>query len=204
MTIIEYPETNPEELKDYTSGQLLKTIYSLLLGGKSKQLSMIDLCCDNASITGLLNFREKTFVDIRPDAPSRRLPNFVCTDVLGEHEIFNKKYDAAFCLDGIEHLSKKDGLRLLERMKKIASKNIIFTPLGDMDVREGNDPLLHHSGWLPEEFNNYIVINFPKFHPRLNAGAFIAFQDWTNPANVESIAEKLSTLDIGHYIIQEI
>lgn len=75
-----------------------------------------------------------------------------------------KSVDSAFMIDVIEHVSKEDGQKALEKLKVIVrSQIILFTPLGYMDQEpseDGIDPWgmggtewqKHRSGWTPEDF----------------------------------------------------
>ena len=65
-----------------------------------------------------------------------------------------RQFDACVALDVIEHLTKEDGLKLLQDMEKIARKRVvIFTPKGFLPQRHAaNDDLqVHLSGWEPAE-----------------------------------------------------
>lgn len=69
-----------------------------------------------------------------------------------------KKYDLVFCSQLIEHITKKDGERLISLMQKLASKIIfISTPRGYVDqydkYLELNPFHEHLSGWTVEDFN---------------------------------------------------
>jgi len=67
-------------------------------------------------------------------------------------------FDCVLLTDLIEHLEKKDGVLLLEKMEKIAKKKIvIFTPEGFFPQGEHfNNPFqVHKSGWNTEEMRGY-------------------------------------------------
>ena len=76
-------------------------------------------------------------------------------DVLDIGKNFQKdSFDCVLASDLIEHLTKKDGLNLLEMMEKIAKKKvIIFTPNGFLSQGEvNNNPWqIHKSGWDVKE-----------------------------------------------------
>jgi hypothetical protein len=206
MLEITFPDTLPDKCKEYGVHQLFKILCIYLLKNDISRMSLIDLCCDLAPVTRHMWFKQSTYVDINPDISNQKLPNFVCTDVLSNHAIFNKKYDVATCFDGIEHLSKENGIRLLERMKNLATHNIIFTPLGEFCVQGGDDPYYHHSGWLPEEFQDYVTIVFPKFHATaLNIGAFIAYRNWNVEVNKEEerVVKFLKEMNIGPFFVNK-
>ena len=64
------------------------------------------------------------------------------------------QFDACVALDLIEHLTKPEGLKLLEQMERIAKRKvIIFTPSGFVPQRHAaQDDLEEHlSGWDPSE-----------------------------------------------------
>jgi len=65
-----------------------------------------------------------------------------------------ESFDAVIALDLIEHLEKKDGLRLMAIMERLAKRKvIIFTPNGFRKQREfdGNLSQIHVSGWEIDE-----------------------------------------------------
>ena len=75
-----------------------------------------------------------------------------CKDIVNEFE--ENSFDCVCALDFIEHLSKEDGLKLIDSMEKIARKKvIIFTPNGFLPqgVHNGNPFQPHLSGWEVEE-----------------------------------------------------
>lgn len=166
-------------LKDYGSAELHNKIINAIVG-PMENLTMIDLCSCEATLSRHYNFKEKTYVDVLDcwHIPGQ-MDRFVQTDVLGDHAIFQKHYDVAICSDGIEHLSKEEGFRLVERMKKISDKQIIMTPLGDhlVDTTQ-TDPRGHRSGWLPDEFEGFAAIVIPDYHVTMNLGAFWV---WNSP-----------------------
>lgn len=77
-------------------------------------------------------------------------------DILKIDRFFKpRSFDAVIALDVIEHFSKKDGLKLITLMEKIAKKKvIIFTPFGftKQHPNDGNPFQKHRSGWHIGEF----------------------------------------------------
>lgn len=64
-------------------------------------------------------------------------------------------FDACVAIDLIEHLTKKEGLKLIDNMLKIAKKRIvIFTPNGFLLQRDTNILQEHRSGWTTQEMQN--------------------------------------------------
>ncbi len=80
-------------------------------------------------------------------------------DILQIDRVFKpNSFDCVIASDVIEHLSKKDGKKLLSLMETIAKKKvIIFTPNGFIDQDEyGENPWQRHkSGWTSEEMKQY-------------------------------------------------
>lgn len=80
-------------------------------------------------------------------------------DVLTINKIFKpKSFDCVLALSLIEHFNKRDGLRLIKNMEKIAKeKVIILTPNGSIPqnhLHEDNPYQRHKSGWSPSEMKN--------------------------------------------------
>jgi hypothetical protein len=141
--------------------------------------SMLDLMCHHSPYNAQLPFTEKVFVDIqdRPlDFVSEQV-NFVQYDVLKFLERNLAEFDVIICSDGIEHLTKRDGFRMLKMMQNQSHKHIIFTPLGEycLELNPTNDPDAHRSGWEPKEFVGWASIIFTDFHKQNNAGAFFTW-----------------------------
>lgn len=66
-----------------------------------------------------------------------------------------KSFDAVLCIDVIEHLSQREGMRLLKEMELVAKKRIILlTPNGfyHQHALEGNPYQIHKSGWNRPQF----------------------------------------------------
>ena len=69
-----------------------------------------------------------------------------------------KQFDACVALDVIEHLTKNDGLRMMQAMERIALKKVVlFTPSGFLPQKHSaNDDLQEHlSGWEPAEMTGH-------------------------------------------------
>ena len=68
-----------------------------------------------------------------------------------------KSYDVVVCLEVLEHLNKKDGELLIQKLEEIARKQVILTlPVGVFEqepVDDKDNPfMLHKSAWYPSEF----------------------------------------------------
>jgi hypothetical protein len=76
----------------------------------------------------------------------------------------DQSVDSVFLIDVIEHLSKEEGLEILDQCSRIARRQIaVFTPLGfvaqefedeeqDAWGLSGTDLQRHRSGWTPDDF----------------------------------------------------
>lgn len=76
-----------------------------------------------------------------------------------------KSFDVVLALQILEHLNKKDAWRLLDKLEKIAKKQIIIsTPIGEMYHPAVDDNILqlHKSAFYPEEFKKrgYKIIRY--------------------------------------------
>lgn len=87
--------------------------------------------------------------------------------------------DTVVLLDVIEHMDKPEGLRVLQLARQIAMQVVVFTPIGfipqegDAWGMGGEHWQKHRSGWLPEEFEGWTILEDNGFH-RDRGGAFFA------------------------------
>lgn len=180
-------------INEHGCGEFYVKVFNAIAGAGTESKTLIDLCCAEATISRHFQFKEKTYVDMLDEwSIPGQMDRYIQADVLGQHAVFDKHYDVALCSDGIEHLIKSDGLRLIERMKTISDRQILFTPLGDLWIKEqlDNDPKSHKSGWFPADFEGFAAIVCPAYHPTLNHGAFFV---WRCP-NIEVDFERVKTI----------
>lgn len=95
-------------------------------------------------------------------------------------KIKSNSFDCVLASDLIEHLTKEEGIKLIEMMEKISkNKVIIFTPNGFLPQGEqDNNPWqLHKSGWTVKEMKKrgYNVIGINGLKPLRGEGASIRF-----------------------------
>jgi GT2 family glycosyltransferase len=67
----------------------------------------------------------------------------------------NKSFDIVMALQVLEHLNKKDALKVLSDLERIAKKQVIVsTPIGLTfhPAVDGNELQLHKSGFMPKDF----------------------------------------------------
>lgn len=133
--------------------------------------SLLSLCCGIGLELSGLDTKEVTAVDIYQgylDKVKERCPQakLVLSDALDYARLTkSNSFDVVSIIDGIEHMKKKTGLRLIKEMKRIAKREILlFTPQGPGDDGylknephnawgiEGADHFqLHQSGWTLDE-----------------------------------------------------
>lgn len=168
------------------------------LCGDTAGKSMIDICCNTAPHTPLLWFKTRQYIDIEHrnlDWPEEQ-KYFLKMDALElEKHLVLEKTDVMICSDGIEHFNKLNGYKLLEQMERCSHKQILFTPLGDHMVEDGDNPQAHHSGWIPQDMPGYATIVFPDYHRELGLGAFFAIRTENLKESFNIIADTLNAKD---------
>lgn len=164
--------------------------YKKLQSELKEASSVLDLGCGSQS--PLAKIKKKFFlvgVDIfKPrirQSKKKKIHNqYLVGDVLEIDKFFKKNsFDTVVALDLIEHLEKKDGLRLLKKMELIAKKKIIIlTPNGftKQDQDENNPYQVHQSGWTSEEFKkrDYKVYGMRGLKFIRGEYATIKYQPW--------------------------
>lgn len=163
------------------------TVMRAIIGPGIREQSLIDLCSYHARASRQLEFREAVYVDVGDHRAQFDGLNFVQADVVaGEHEVFERRYDVATCLDGLEHVHKPEGVRLLARMSTLATKAIGFTPADGWMIEPDNpNPESHKCLWHPSELPEWAHIVFPDYHETLISDAgrkgVGAFFFWKGP-----------------------
>ena len=91
-----------------------------------------------------------------------------------------ESFDCVIALDVIEHLSKKEGLKLLDTMERISKKKtIVFTPNGFLPQPPAENPWQEHkSGWNVDEMRKkgYHIIGVNGWKPLRKEFAEIRFR----------------------------
>lgn len=135
--------------------------------------SLLSLCCGIGLELSGLETRSITAVDIAPQylaKVGKRCPQAktVCSDALEYiKDQPDQSVDVISIIDGIEHMDKETGLRVIEHMKRVAKKEVLlFTPQGRTEDGylknephnawgiEGADHFqTHKSGWTADELH---------------------------------------------------
>ncbi len=124
--------------------------------------SCLDIGCGPESPVRFLEFERSTGVDGYPPAleTARQMHthnkfHLAAATELDKHFSENE-FDCCIALDLIEHLTKKDGIKLLRDMETIASKKIVlFTPNGFLPQQSHDGDLQEHlSGWSAKEMES--------------------------------------------------
>ncbi len=162
--------------------------------GNTKRNSFVDMGCHKSPHLPRLGFKERTYIDILPqvlDYPEEQ-QYFIQKDVL-DVEKGSYKVDVAFSLDVCEHLTIPNGYKLFEILESISTKQILFTPLGEMWVGTSGHPEEHASGWTPEMIPGYASIVFPDYHKGWGFGAFFFFRCDNLEQEFERVKNELKT-----------
>jgi SAM-dependent methyltransferase len=121
--------------------------------------SVLDLGCGRHSMVPILPDKTETvgvefFEEHYNEAVAKgRHTRYVRADIT-KVDFPEKSFEAAVMLDVIEHLPKEEGMKLLGKMEKWATKKIVlFTPNGFLKQHQFDDnPLMEHqSGWEVDE-----------------------------------------------------
>jgi predicted TPR repeat methyltransferase len=131
--------------------------------------TVLSLCCGVGHELANVRTEHITAVDIAPQyiaEVKKKFPH-IKTEVANAVDYIKKAKDQSFdvisLFDAIEHLTKEDGLILLEECKRVAKKHIIvFTPEGYVDnhphdawgISGADKYQLHLSGWSVDELKN--------------------------------------------------
>jgi hypothetical protein len=172
------------EFKNNGSGELQTQVLKTISGNFQNQ-TMVDLCCGSTPQTGLINFKEKEFVD----CVDRELiggGSLIVSDVIKYLKNNKKHFDVSISTDTIEHFRDNDANVFLDLTSKISEKQIWFTPLGEYCMTKDpndNNPDSHKSEWTPEKLelrnpNYWAFVVFPNWHPSLGDNGLGAFFFW--------------------------
>lgn len=175
--------------------------YGLLRKHLTNMTSVLDIGCGARSPLGGI---PKTFHAVGADifnesiAKSKKLhihDEYIQGDVMDIAKIVKpKSFDAVIALDLIEHLTKKQGERLLTIMESIARKKVIvMTPNGfyRQEPYENNPYQIHKSGWGVNDFRKrgYDVYGIRGLKSLRGEYATIRWKPWFFWATVSALSQ---------------
>lgn len=122
--------------------------------------SVLDIGCGPSSpIQNFKNIKYSVGVEIyKPyleESKKRKIHNKYINSRIQDLMIKDKSFDAVIMIEVLEHMSKKDGLDLLNKAQRWAKKKIIistpngFFPMGKVDDNKYQE---HVAGWTVKEF----------------------------------------------------
>lgn len=127
----------------------------------NKCKNILDIGCGpNSSIREVLKRFDSEGIDIHKASIDLAKKNkthnrYTIGDIRQIEKFYKPKcFDAVIAIDVIEHLVKKDTLKLLDKMEKIARKEVIvLTPNGfcHLDHYDNNPYQTHKSGWTKKD-----------------------------------------------------
>ena len=149
--------------------------YSYVKEATDPDKKLLSLCCGIGLELEFLQTQDVTAVDLHQpylDEVKKRCPQaktIVCDALEYVTECPNDSFDVISIIDGIEHMDKKSGIKLIKEMKRVAKEKIVlFTPQGPgEDGYLKNEPLdawgitggdhfqTHKSGWTVEDLKKY-------------------------------------------------
>ena len=123
--------------------------------------SVLDLGCGRTSFLKFYKPKYAIGVDLfepyLAQSKSERIHDeYILSDVL-EVEFEPNSFDAVVCTEVLEHISKKKGHELIEKMKRWAKKRVLVTTTNGFCVHEvvdDNELQCHKSGWTVDELED--------------------------------------------------
>lgn len=143
--------------------------YPYVKGATDNGESLLCLCCGIGLELSNLSTDDVTAVDVAPqylDEVKHRCSQAktVCSNALDYVKSQpDSSVDIISIIDGIEHMDKESGLRLIDEMKRVTrSKILLFTPEGYLrnephnawDIEGADEHQTHKSGWTRLELKD--------------------------------------------------
>lgn len=151
----------------FTKNKVMKTLYRKLFPSWIEELkrnlsdcnTILDLGCGyNSPIQHCkvpFSVGVELFEPYLQESKKKGIHNKYIKADIRKVEFKPKSFDAVFCSEVLEHLTKEEGYELVKKMEKWARKKIIIkTPNGYLwqDGYDSNPLQEHKSGWGVEEF----------------------------------------------------
>lgn len=152
--------------------------------------TVLDVGCGHSSSIGMIrkNFKSEGIDIFKKTLELSKKKKLHDTYKLGDIKKLSKIYkndsfDACVAIDVIEHFTKKDALKLISDMEKIAKKKVILlTPNGyyEQDDYDGNPYQAHKSGWVKKDLADlgYTVFGLRGLQILRDDHASIRFKPW--------------------------
>lgn len=126
--------------------------------------SLLDVGCGSGIIGALCRIYRETErlvgMDAHPPALAlcRRhsfYDDVIDADITASLPFDDASFDVVTCIEVIEHVTREDGLRLLDELERVGRTVIVTTPNGflQQDELEGNPLQRHRSGWSARDFS---------------------------------------------------
>jgi hypothetical protein len=103
-------------------------------------------------------------------------------------------FGTCYLLDVPEHLTKPEGVALLDELQTICKRTVFFTPLGELWVTGEDHPYSHKCGWTPDEAEalGYQTWTWPKYHRFAEGQTHGAFWAWKTHDGFEISPEEVA------------
>ncbi|MFC2011841.1 class I SAM-dependent methyltransferase [Chloroflexota bacterium] len=155
--------------RSFTNSRIISSFYYILFPTWTKRLSQEFANCDTVLDLGCgynspiqhchipFSVGVEVFEPYLIEARKKGIHDEYIRANVTELEIAQKSFDAVMAIEIIEHLTKEEAYRLIEKMEIWArNKVIISTPNGyiQQDGYDNNPSQVHKSGWTTNEFKN--------------------------------------------------
>lgn len=161
--------------------RIVKSLYEFYGGA-----GVLDLGCREAPAT---RHFQGVWIDLEPlfEEPHAVIIKGDIRNFDSFNQVTSRHFSLLTMFDVIEHLTREDGLSILDRATNYCDSAMIFTPTGELWVHDpvGQSPHDHRSGWYPEEFweNGWTVWEWPIFHQN-DGSVHGAFMAWKGPRTI--------------------
>ena len=130
--------------------------------------TILDVGCGDGSMMLKINFDNKydvTGIDLYSPYLRMAKGNGVYKKIvkgsIKNMKFKNRSFDAVLASQVIEHISKREGIKMIKEMERIAKKKVIiatpkgFVPFEPFEKKDNNPLQVHKSGWEIDEMRKY-------------------------------------------------